>query len=82
MIQKDSMWAYPQQGSCKIKLREVYKDYGRFKSQAKKLQDWILEEFNSEKQINKFKEIIDEYFVESISDEEIDDLFSKISNYA
>ena len=82
VIQKDSMWAYPQQGSCKIKLREVYKDYGRFKSQAKKLQDWILEEFNSEKQINKFKEIIDEYFVESISDEEIDDLFSKISNYA
>ena len=50
VLQKDSMWAYPQQGSFKMKLREVYKDYGRFKSQAIKLQEWIIEEFEQEKQ--------------------------------
>jgi len=52
VIQKDSMWAFPQQGSYKMKLREIYKDYDRYKSQAKKLQDWVVEEFNEEKQLN------------------------------
>lgn len=37
VIEADSMWAYPKQGSFKMRLREVYKDYSRFKSQAKKL---------------------------------------------
>ena len=53
VIQKDSMWAYPQQGSYKMKLREVYKDYDRFKSQAKKLKKWILENFQDENQKQK-----------------------------
>lgn len=54
VLQKDSMWAYPQQGSYKMKLREVYKDYGRFQSQAKKLQSWILNEFEEQKQYSEF----------------------------
>ena len=36
VLQKDSMWCYPLESSFKTKAREVYKDYGRFKSQAKK----------------------------------------------
>jgi hypothetical protein len=52
----DSMWCYPQQGSYKMKLREVYKDYGRFKKQAKELQKWILEEFEESKQYKKMRE--------------------------
>jgi hypothetical protein len=47
------MWAYPQQGSCKMKLREMYKDYSRFNSQAKKLKTWILKEFSEQKQLEK-----------------------------
>jgi len=61
VIQKDSMWAYPQQGSCKMKMREVYKDYSRFKSQAKKLQTWIHEEFEQSRQYDRFNESIGEY---------------------
>ena len=53
VLQQDSMWAYPQQGSYKMKLREVYKDYSRFKSQAKKLRTWILKEFSEQKQLEK-----------------------------
>ncbi|HAI42381.1 MAG TPA: hypothetical protein DCM40_31870, partial [Maribacter sp.] len=34
VIEQDSMWCYPEQGSYKMRLREVYKDYNRFKSQA------------------------------------------------
>tara|TARA_A100001515_G_scaffold29399_2_gene22844 strand:+ start:3152 stop:4429 length:1278 start_codon:yes stop_codon:yes gene_type:complete len=45
----DSMWCYAQQGSYKMRLREMYKDYGRFKKQAKDLQKWILKEFSQEK---------------------------------
>ena len=41
---------------------EVYKDLGRFESQAKKLQSWILENFKSD---DKYKE-----FVEAILGEE------------
>tara|TARA_Y100000114_G_scaffold24623_2_gene20331 strand:- start:1693 stop:2913 length:1221 start_codon:yes stop_codon:yes gene_type:complete len=55
VIEKDSMWAFPQQGSYKMKLREVYKDYGRFKSQASKLQAWIQEEFEEQKKLDCMK---------------------------
>ena len=64
VVQKDSLWAYPQQGSYKMKLRDVYKNHGRYKSQAKKLQKWINKEFTDEKQYNKFKEEISEYVSE------------------
>ena len=61
VLQKDSMWAYAQQGSYKMKLREVFKDYGRFKSQAKKLQKWILKDFSEEKVYSDMRNaIIDE----------------------
>ena len=53
VLQKESMWAYPKQGSYKMKLREVYKDHSRFKSQAKKLQSWIRKNFEEHKQYDK-----------------------------
>ena len=58
VVQKDSLWAYPQQGSYKMKLRDVYKNHGRYKSQAKKLQKWINKEFDNEKQIKKMLDFI------------------------
>jgi len=45
-----SKWAYPEEGSTKMNLEEVYRDYGRFAKRAKSLQEWICEEFNEEKQ--------------------------------
>ena len=61
VIQKDSMWAYPEQGSYKMKLREVCKDYGRFKSQAKKLQKWITKSFTAEQQYEKFNACLNDF---------------------
>tara|TARA_Y100000034_G_C6900217_1_gene416087 strand:+ start:2136 stop:3416 length:1281 start_codon:yes stop_codon:yes gene_type:complete len=58
VIQKDSMWAYPEEGSIKMNLEEVYKDHGRFKKRAKELQKWVCEEFNSEKQYQKYVDSI------------------------
>mgnify|MGYP003147798097 CR=1 FL=1 len=60
----DSMWAYADQGSYKMRLREVYKDHKKFKKQAKTLQKWILTEFEEQKQYEKMYEAlgIDEQF--------------------
>ena len=54
VLQADSQWCYAQQGSYKMRLREVYKDHGRFKKQAGELQKWINKNFTEEKQYKKF----------------------------
>ena len=50
VIEKDSMWAYAQQGSYKMKLRDVYKNYNKYKQKSIKLQKWILTNFEETKQ--------------------------------
>jgi len=52
----ESHWCEAEQGSYKMRMREVYKDYGRFKKQAKKLQGWVCENFDQDKQ---YKEMLD-----------------------
>jgi len=64
VVQKDSMWAFPQHGSCKMKLREVYKDYSRFKSQAKSLRTWLEKDFSEQNQHKVFKDCLKEYIEE------------------
>ena len=78
VIQKDSNWAFPEQGSYKMRLREVYKDYGRFKSQAKKLQTWVTKTFTETKQHEAFNSCLKEYVFEQVSDEELDDIFAQM----
>ena len=58
VIVKDSLWCYPEQGSFKIKLREVYKDYGRFAKQAKQLQSYLKENLSETKQNRKMADAI------------------------
>ena len=54
VIQEDSMWCFADQGSFKIKMREVYKDHGRFKKQAKTLQKYLLKNLSKE---NQYKQV-------------------------
>ena len=61
VIQEDSMWCYADQGSYKMNLREVYKDYKRFKSQANKLQKWVSKEFKAESQYTLFVDCLNEF---------------------
>ena len=58
VLENYMMWCYPKQGSYKMKLREIHKDHGRFKSQAKKLQKWIRKEFSEDKQYEKMANAI------------------------
>ena len=73
---KESMWAHPEQGSYKMRLREVYKDYGRFESQAKKLQKWISENFVAEEQYKKVFDSIES--TNSDSEQEVNEIYEKL----
>ena len=73
---KESMWCYPKQGSYKMRLREVYKEHGRFKKQAQSLQNWILKNFSEEQQCKKFVDAINS--VIAPADEEVDELFDQL----
>ena len=78
VLQADSMWCYAEQGSYKMRLREVHKDYNRFKSQAKKLNGWIRENFTAEKQYAKMCNSLIDNHLSLTSDEEINDMFQEL----
>ena len=65
VIEPDSMWAYPIETSAKNTMREVYKNHGRFKAMASRLQKWILKNFTEKEKYAAFAELI-------ISKEEIE----------
>ena len=79
VVHADSMWCYPEQGSYKMRLREVYKDHGRFLKQAKTLQAWVLENFSSKKIISEMLEATVPVFGPSVEDyEKINDMFDDL----
>lgn len=59
VLEEGTSWAYPKNVSYRDRLRDCYKDYGRYKSQAKKLAPWIKENFESSKLYNKFFSIVE-----------------------
>ncbi len=58
VLEEGTSWAYPKMVSYKEKLRDCYKDHGRYKSQAKKLTPWIRQEFTEEKKYSKFISVL------------------------
>lgn len=54
VIQKDSGWCYPQEGSYKMRLRQVYNYHDKWKKKANYLQSWILKNFEEKKINNQF----------------------------
>ena len=49
VIVRDSQWCNPEEGSYKMRLRQVRKQYSKWKKKAEVLQKWVLENFESEK---------------------------------
>lgn len=81
VIQADSEWAFPLQGSYKMRLREVHKDYGRFKKQAKVLQKWVLANFEADNQLKKLQDAVMSTLADTgnfVSDAELDNIFEKL----
>tara|TARA_R110000787_G_scaffold171105_1_gene283753 strand:+ start:1074 stop:2354 length:1281 start_codon:yes stop_codon:yes gene_type:complete len=59
VIEKDTQWCYPEEGSYKMRLRQVRKQYSKWKKKAVTLQKWALDTFESEK---KHKLFVDKAF--------------------
>lgn len=76
VVQADSMWCFADQGSFKIKMREVYKDHGRFKKQAKELQKYLNKTLTSENQYNLINTIVERFLPSEEQKDWIDDLTS------
>jgi len=53
VITADSMWCYPHQGSYKMRLRQVRKNYSKWKKKAEELSQYLRETFSPEKQYEK-----------------------------
>ena len=57
VVQRDSMWCYPQEGSYKMRLRQVRKNHDKWKKKAGTLQKWIIKNFKEEDMMEKFAKI-------------------------
>ena len=74
VVQPDSQWAYPTEGSFKKRLREVRKNYKKFKKTAKNLQNHVLETFTEDRVYGDFVSSVQQAF--ETSEAEFDSVFS------
>ena len=63
VLEKDSMWAFADQGSYKMSLRKAYKNHDKMLDKAQKLKEIIKNKFSDE--------VLYEGFVKSIIGEEV-----------
>ena len=49
VVEKDTMWCYPTEGSFKLRMRQVRNNYNKWLKKAKTLQKWVREEFGYDK---------------------------------
>ena len=54
VLQADSQWAFPKEGSYKMALRRMHNDYHVYKGSAKKLSKWARNTFTEENQYESF----------------------------
>ena len=60
VLEKDTMWCYPTEGSFKIRLRQVRKNYDKWLKRAKQLQTWVKKEFDWDKKHKNLSYLIHE----------------------
>ena len=58
VLNPDQMWCFPHNGSYKNALRNMRKDYGTYKSLAKKLKVYVEKNFTEEKMYQKFADAV------------------------
>ena len=54
VIEPDMNWAWPNPTSCKLAMREAVKNYGMLQGEAKRLKEWLEEEFEEDKKYESF----------------------------
>ena len=51
VIQEDSMWCFPKEGSFKMKLRSMMENHGAMKKKAVQLANWLEENWDNEEEV-------------------------------
>jgi len=70
VIDKGSRWCYPKKMSYKKRLRDVYKEWPRLNSQAKKLRELVKEKYESDNIHKLFAdEVYDEKYFQTNSEQ-------------
>tara|TARA_R110000824_G_scaffold101327_2_gene240692 strand:+ start:4701 stop:5972 length:1272 start_codon:yes stop_codon:yes gene_type:complete len=77
VIEEGTMWCYPHERDYKQQLREVYKNYPRFKSAASKLKKYVLKNFSHEEQHKLFAESVLEYLGGADVDKWLSEIFAE-----
>jgi glycosyltransferase involved in cell wall biosynthesis len=73
VLDKGSQWAFPHLGSCRIAMRQCYENYGLCSGQAKRLQEWVLDNFSQ----NKINSTMVDTIL-GINQDELDDWLSSL----
>ena len=58
VILPDAQWAFPLEKSFKKEIRNVYETYPHKLKMAKQLQEWVIEEFKEERQLDRMNQAI------------------------
>jgi glycosyltransferase involved in cell wall biosynthesis len=78
ILMKGSMWCFPNQGSYKMRLREVYKSHRIYKKRAAELKNHVLERFTEKKQFSEFVSSIEEFIAPSAAELDVDEMFNSL----
>ena len=54
VIEEDASWCYPREGSYKLQVRNVRKQYSKWLKKATNLQTWIVENFEESYMMSQF----------------------------
>ena len=79
VIEKETMWAYPNPLSAKTAMREVYKNHDRFRGQAKRLMTYLESEFEENKMNKAFLASLEQY-TNTNSKNELENILDSIIN--
>lgn len=71
VVQADSQWAFVKHSSAKEAMREIFKNYGPNLSQAKKLQEHLVNTFTEEKILKQFAESVLGESINTVSVEQL-----------
>jgi glycosyltransferase involved in cell wall biosynthesis len=77
VLQKESQWAFADQGSYKMKLRDVYKKYRIYENRAKDLQEHIRSKFSEERIYKQFVDVVSEG-IDITTDLEVDKMYADL----
>jgi len=71
VLEEGSLWAYAHEGNYKIKIRDMYVEYGRYKKLARQLKEHVEINFSEEKVYEKFVSSVESCFGLSPVEEDV-----------